>query len=244
MKKTGPMCVKMTHIILLFLLPALSLHARAIQEDFRKADEKARLSYAFGMILGSDLGGMDLEFDYTAVAQGMKDVIENNETWFSEMEAFEIAETALQNAMDKRAEESRIAEQRFLARNMEQPEIQVTPSGLQYEVLVEGEGEKPKSDSYVKVHYEGRLTDGSLFDTSYNDDEGAVFPLDRVIPGWTEGIMLMSVGSKYRLYIPSDLAYGRNGAYQVIPPYSTLIFTVELLEIVNPEEEEEEEEEF
>ena len=227
--------------IVFLLLSALTLHARAIQEDFRKADEKARISYAFGMVIGSDLqSAVDIEFDYTAFAQGMKDVFENAETLFSEMEAFEIVETAIQNAMDKKTEESRIAEERFLEGNSERPGIRITPSGLQYEVLVEGEGEKPEPDSLVRVHYEGRLMDGSLFDTSYDDSEGVIIPLDRVIPGWTEGITLMNTGSKYRLFIPSHMAYGRNGFYEMIPPYSPLIFTVELLEIINPEDETEE----
>jgi FKBP-type peptidyl-prolyl cis-trans isomerase len=232
--------MKKASVIIFLLLSVLNLHARAIQEDFRKADEKARMSYAFGMILGSDLKTAgDFDFDYDAFAQGMKAVFENAETWVSEMEAIEIFQTALQNAMDKKTEESRIAEERFLAENSERPGVQITLSGLQYEVLVEGEGEKPESDSVVRVHYEGRFTDDSLFDSSYDDNEGALIPLARVIPGWTEGIMLMSVGSKYRLCIPSYLAYGRDGMYDVIPPFSTLIFTVELLEIINSGEAEE-----
>ncbi|MDR2922725.1 MAG: FKBP-type peptidyl-prolyl cis-trans isomerase [Treponema sp.] len=227
-------------IFLFLLLPALTLYAKAIQEDFRKADEKARMSYAFGMIIASDLRNAvgDTEFDYTAFSQGMKAVLENSETSLSEMEAIEIVETALQNVMDRKAEESRIAEELFLAVNRERPGVQATASGLLYEVLSEGEGKKPGPDSVVKVHYEGRLADGRLFDTSYNGDEGAIIPLDRVISGWTEGIMLMNVGSKYRIYIPSNLAYGKTGFYDVIPPFSTLIFTVELLEIINPDEEE------
>ena len=227
-------------VFLFLLLPVLT-YARAIQEDFRKADEKARMSYAFGMVIGYDLqaaaGGMD--FDYTAFSQGMKAVFEDSETWLTEMEAIEMVETALQNVMDKRTEESRIAEELFLEENRERPGIQTTISGLQYEVLSEGEGEKPGPDSVVRVQYEGRLADGRLFDTSYNEDEGALIPLDRVISGWTEGITLMNVGSTYRLYIPSYLAYGKTGFYDVIPPFSTLIFTVELLEIINPEEAEE-----
>jgi len=227
-------------VFLFLLLPALALYAKAIQEDFRKADEKARMSYAFGMVIGSDLRNAvgDTEFDYTAFSQGIKAVFENSETLLSEMEAVEIVETTLQNVMDKKTEESRIAEEVFLAVNRERPGVQATPSGLLYEVLSQGEGEKPVPDSVVKVQYEGRLADGRLFDTSYNDndDEGALIPLNRVIPGWTEGIMLMNVGSKYRIYIPSNLAYGKAGFYDVIPPFSTLIFTVELLEIINPEE--------
>jgi len=120
---------------------------------------------------------------------------------------------------------------------MRKPGIQVTSSGLQYEILHESSGEKPEFNSVVRVNYEGSLMNGTVFDSSYSDDEeGVLIPLDRVIPGWTEGILLMSTGSKYRLFIPSKLAYGKNGAYQLIPPYSPLIFTVELLEIIDPED--------
>ena len=225
---------------LLLIMSAAALHARAIQEDFRKADEKAQMSYAFGMLIGSDLRSVDLEFDYTAFAQGMKAMLENAETLFSEQEAIEIVETALQEAIDRRTEKSRLEEEYFLAENRERDGVYTTFSGLQYEVIIEGEGEKPGPDSIVRVHYDGQLTDGSVFDSSYEDGESALIPLNRVIPGWAEGIMLMSVGSTYRLYIPSNLAYGRNGAYQVIPPYSTLIFTVQLLEIIDPEADTEE----
>jgi len=230
--------MKKLSVFLFLLLSALTLYARAIQEDFRKADEKARMSYSFGMVVGADLKTAlgDTEFDYAAFSQGIKAVFENSETWLSEMEALEIVETTLQNVMEKKAQESRITEEIFLATIRERPGVQATPSGLLYEVLSQGEGEKPGPGSIVKVHYEGRLADGRLFDTSYNDDEGALIPLDRVISGWTEGIMLMNVGSKYRIYIPSNLAYGKTGFYDVIPPFSTLIFTVELLEIINSEE--------
>ncbi|MCL2066311.1 MAG: FKBP-type peptidyl-prolyl cis-trans isomerase [Treponema sp.] len=223
------------YAILIFTASAAALHARAIQEDYRKADEKARVSYAFGMMLGSELKGTELEFNYEAFAQGLKAVIEDGGGLFSEQEAFEIVNTAMQNAMERRTEENRIKEEFFLAENMGRPGIIITESGLQYEVLEEGEGEKPQPDSVVRVHYEGSLTDGVIFDSSYNDGESAVIPLERVIPGWTEGLLLMNVGSKYRLYIPSSLAYGSSGASQIIPPYSTLIFTVELLEIIDSE---------
>jgi FKBP-type peptidyl-prolyl cis-trans isomerase FkpA len=227
--------------IILLILCAATAHARAIREDFRKADEKALLSYAFGMAVGSNLRTAGVEFDYDAFARGLKAIIEDSEnSLLSEQEAVDMVETALYNAMDKRLEESRINEEYFLAENMEKPGIQSTSSGLQYEILHEGSGDKPEYDSVVRVHYEGKLIDGTVFDDSYADDEeGVLIPLDRVIPGWTEGILLMSIGSKYRLYIPSRLAYGRNGAYQVIPPYAPLIFTVELLEIISPEDNEE-----
>jgi len=145
----------------------------------------------------------------------------------------EIIETAWQEAMEKKSAQNRRLEEEFLARNGARPEVIVTPSGLQYEILVETAGEKPNPDSIVKVHYIGTFSDGSPFDSS-TEEEGAYIPLDMVISGWTEGLLLMSVGSNYRLYIPSYLAYGKEGIQQIVPPYSTLIFTVELLEILGP----------
>ena len=230
--------MKKQFIFVCLIFTALSLHARAVQENYKNADERARMSYAFGMLMGANLNTSVLEFDYNAFTEGFRTVMDNGKTQFSEQEAMEIVETALQNAMDKQAQANRQKEEEFLAKNRERPEIRVTPNGLQYEVLVETEGEKPAANSVVRVNYAGIFTDGSPFDSS-NEDEGAFIPLEMVIPGWTEGLMLMSVGSEYRFYIPSALAYGKDGIQSVIPPYSTLIFTVELLEIVNDEQIEE-----
>jgi FKBP-type peptidyl-prolyl cis-trans isomerase FkpA len=218
-------------IIICLLLPC-TLHARAIQEDYKKAGEKARTSYAFGMIIGSNMDSIELDFDYSAFTDGFKAGFNKSDMQFSEQEAIDIVETAIQISIDKRSDENRIAEEEFLASNRIRPEVQVTFNGLQYEILYQTEGDKPMPDSIVKVHYEGSFVNGYVFDRSY-DEDGAAIPLDRVIPGWTEGIMLMSTGSKYRLYIPSFLAYGKEGIQNIIPPYSTLIFDVELLEILD-----------
>ena len=212
-------------------LSVLALHARAIQEDYRNAEEKARVSYAFGMLFGSNLSTTPLEFDYDAFTEGFIAMFEGAETQFTQQEAVEIVETAMYNAMEIVAEENQRREEEFLANNSRRPEVQITPSGLQYEIILEANGEKPASDSLVSVYYEGNFIDGSMFDSS--EGEAVQIPLGMVIPGWTEGLMLMSTGSKYRIYIPSNLAYGRKGAQNFIPPYSTLIFTVELLEILN-----------
>jgi FKBP-type peptidyl-prolyl cis-trans isomerase len=220
---------------LCLFLSVLALHARAIQEDYRRAEEKARVSYAFGMDVGNYLRTAGMDFDYDAFTDGVKAILEENlSPQFSEQEAMEIIETALQESMDRQSAQNRLLEEAFLARNMGKPEIIVTPSGLQYEILVEAAGEKPNSDSIVRVRYVGTFSDGNPFDSS-TEEEGVYIPLDMVIPGWTEGVMLMSVGSSYRLYIPSNLAYGREGIRQIVPPYSTLIFTVELLEIISPD---------
>jgi FKBP-type peptidyl-prolyl cis-trans isomerase FkpA len=123
------------------------------------------------------------------------------------------------------------AGKKFLEENAKKAGVKTTPSGLQYEVLTEGTGPKPAATSTVEVHYEGRLLNGFIFDSSYKRKESISFPLNRVIPGWTEGLQLMPTGSKYRLYIPSELAYGARGAGADIPPNSALIFDVELIAI-------------
>jgi len=222
-------------IFLCLFLSVLALYARAIQEDYRSADEKAQVSYSFGMVIGNNLRTYGIDFDYDAFRDGVMAVVEDGMSpQFTEQEAMEIIDTALQVSMDRRSAQNRLTEEAFLARNREKPNVIVTQSGLQYEILVETDGEKPASDSIVRVNYVGTFLDGSPFDSS-TDEEGAYIPLDMVIKGWTEGLMLMSVGSSYRLYIPSTLAYGREGINPIIPPYSTLIFTVELLEILSPD---------
>jgi len=227
--------MKKLFVFVCLSLAALSLHAKAIQEDYKKAEEKARVSYAFGMIIGSNMRSAVLDFDYAAFAEGVEAMVETGRGQFSEQEAMEIVETALQKAMDIQAEENRVREEEFLAANRERAEVKVTPSGLQYEVLVESAGEKPVSSSIVRVHYVGTFMDGSPFDSS-DDEEGVYIPLEMVIQGWSEGLMLMNAGSKFKFFIPSNLAYGKEGIQSVIPPYSPLIFTVDLIEIINDDQ--------
>jgi len=226
-------------IFLCLFFAVVVLHARGIQEDYKNADEKARVSYAFGMVIGTnfDLGSMGIEFDYKAFADGLRDAMEDNQTLFSENEAMEIVETALYNAMEKTGTENRQVEAEFLEMNRQRPGVLVTASGLQYEIVEESGNEKPTEDSVVRVNYTGTFVDGRPFDSSI-EEGGAFIPLQYVIPGWSEGLLLMGVGSIYKFYIPSDLGYGSDGIQGIIPPYSTLIFSVELLEIVNEEDEE------
>jgi len=224
--------MKKSVVFLCMLFTVAALHARAIQEDYRIAEEKARISYAFGMIIGSNLSATPIDFDYSAFADGVRAMLDDNiEAQFSEQEAIEMVETALHSVMERIAGENRMLEEEFLAMNSQRAGIQVTPSGLQYEIIEITEGEKPRSNSVVKVNYTGTFVDGTLFDSSFED--GAYIPLEMVIRGWTESLMLMSVGSIYRFYIPSSLAYGRDGIQGIIPPYSVLIFQVELLEVIN-----------
>jgi FKBP-type peptidyl-prolyl cis-trans isomerase len=161
---------------------------------------------------------------------GMKDGITGADSRFSRDEAMEKIEAAFDTLMEKRNAPFIEQEIEFLAENAKKPGIKITPSGLQYEVLVESDGPKPSFDSMVQVHYEGRLSDGYLFDSTYESGRPVEFPLNQVIPGWSEGLQLMTVGSKYKFYIPSEIGYGPDGIGP-IPPYATLVFTVELLEI-------------
>jgi FKBP-type peptidyl-prolyl cis-trans isomerase len=231
-------------VVSCLLTSALNLYARAIQEENSFTGEKARMSYAFGMIIGSELLSTDLDVDYAAFTKGLKNVMENEETRFTREEAVEIVQNAFQSAMTRQAEENQVKEALFLSENGERPGVHTTSSGLQYEVIVEGEGARPGRSNIVRVHYEGTLTDGTKFDSSYDRGEPTEIPLNGVIPGWTEGLQLMGVGSKYRFFIPSALAYGGQGAGPFIPAYSTLIFTVELFEIINPDTDFEEDFDF
>ena len=198
-------------------------------------DEKADLSYVFGMVIASDLIHTGLEFDLDAFIQGLRDSLENQDTRFSFDEAIERVETAIWTAMAERAEMNRLEGERFLAHNADRPGVNITSSGLQYEIIIEGTGRQPEYYDFVKVHYTGFLIDGTVFDSSQERGEPEELPLQGVIPGWSEGLQLMREGGISLLFVPSDLAYGTQGAGNVIPPNSVIVFEVELLEILeNP----------
>lgn len=182
-----------------------------------------------------------IEFDKALLIKGFNDGLEGKaELTMEEMQNLtRVAETQLREKQQAKSDEAAQANKQqgvdYLAENAKKEGVIVTESGLQYEVLTEGEGAKPKATDTVKVHYKGTLLDGTEFDSSYSRGEPAVFPLNRVISGWTEGVQLMNTGSKYRFHIPSELAYGER-ATGSITPNSTLIFEVELLEVVSAEE--------
>jgi FKBP-type peptidyl-prolyl cis-trans isomerase FklB len=138
----------------------------------------------------------------------------------------------MQEKEAEKGKAAREAGEKFLAENAKKEGVVVLPSGLQYVVLTEGSGRKPSATDNVKCHYEGRLTDGTVFDSSYRRGEPAVFPLNGVIAGWTEGVQLMGEGAKFRFFIPYNLAYGERGAGGSIPPYAALVFDVELIEVM------------
>jgi FKBP-type peptidyl-prolyl cis-trans isomerase len=201
--------------------------ASSLEETFSK-----EASYALGMNVGTSLKADNLYPNMEEFAQGIQDVLSDSTPRYTNEEAYQIFSEAFRSLAEKREEKNRQTENDFLAESSKKPGITVTGSGLQYEVISEGYGPKPVASDTVRVHYEGALTDGTVFDSSYSRGEPIEFPLNGVIPGWTEGLQLMNVGSKYRLIIPSDLGYGPQGAGQQIPPYSTLVFEVELIDII------------
>lgn len=219
------------------------------EPDLETATDVQKYSYAVGMDIGTKLDRdmpIDLQAEYLAagVADGLagEGRFEDEEFQAVMKEFLDALEVAQKEKMEAEAEANRAAAETnltegeaFLAENAKKEGVQVTDSGLQYMVLEEGDGPNPEVSDQVKVHYEGRLIDGTVFDSSRERDEPVTFPLDAVIPGWSEGVQLMSEGAKYRLFVPPDLAYGDRAVGEHIGPNETLIFDVELLAI-NPEE--------
>lgn len=191
------------------------------------------ISYALGLVIGHNLKDMNVSnLNEAEFAQAVGDVIANRPTALTDEEAKQIVSNFLARQQAEAASKAREEGEKFLAENAKKPGITVLPSGLQYEVLTEGSGRKPKATDNVKCHYEGRLVDGTVFDSSYRRGEPATFPLNGVIAGWTEGVQLMAEGSKFRFFIPYNLAYGERGAGASIPPYAALVFDVELIEVL------------
>ena len=191
-----------------------------------------KISYAIGLSMGQNLMGSGVtSLEYADLAAGIKDVLEKNQPQISYQEAQQVLGKFFSELEQKIAGQAKAAGEAFLAENAKREGVKVTESGLQYEVLETTIGQKPKATDKVRVHYEGTLIDGTVFDSSYKRGESITFGLNQVIKGWTEGLQLMSIGSKYKLYLPYQLAYGERGAGANIPPYAALIFTVELLGI-------------
>ena len=191
-----------------------------------------KVSYAIGLSMGQNLMGSGVtSLEYADLAAGIKDVLEKNQPQISYQEAQQVLGKFFSELEAKIAGEAKAAGEAFLAENAKREGVKVTESGLQYEVVEATIGQKPKATDKVRVHYEGTLIDGTVFDSSYKRGESITFGLNQVIKGWTEGLQLMSIGSKYKLYLPYQLAYGERGAGANIPPYAALIFTVELLGI-------------
>jgi FKBP-type peptidyl-prolyl cis-trans isomerase len=192
------------------------------------------ISYAFGVYLGSNPGIEEtgVSVDYDVVAKGFRDAL-GKTPGISLEDAVALINTAITEVRQKKAAENKQKEIEFLARNGKRAEVQTTASGLQYEILVQGNGAKPRSSDTVEVYYEGTYLDGTLFSRTDEEQKTSQIPLNRVFPGWSEGMQLMNTGSTYTFYIPSALAYGENGREDArVPPNATLIITVELKSIV------------
>ena len=191
-----------------------------------------KFSYGLGLGIGQQLSQMGAEVNVDDFAQAIRDILEGKETALSFAEAQQIVNAHFAE-MEKQAQAAAIEQgEMFLKMNKERPGVVTLPSGLQYEVLSTGTGRKPKATDKVRCHYEGRLVDGTLFDSSIQRGEPAVFGVNQVIAGWVEALQLMSEGDKWKLYIPYNLGYGEQGAGGAIPPYSTLVFEVELIEVL------------
>lgn len=199
-----------------------------------------KLSYALGLGIGRQLaqmGATSLSIDDFAMA--IKDVLAGAELKVSDQEAqtlvqefFRKQEEKANAEMVEKGKKAKAEGEQYLADNAMKEGVVTLPSGLQYKVLSEGNGKKPKATDKVKCHYEGFLVDGTVFDSSIRRGEPAVFPLNQVIAGWTEGLQLMQEGAKYRFFIPYHLGYGEHGAGASIPPYAALVFDVELIEVL------------
>lgn len=199
-----------------------------------------RFSYSLGLQIGSDVGQMRGRIDAPSFLRGIQDRLMDREPLLTPGEVVKVKEAfqktmreAIQKERQAHTAKNRTDGETFLANNEQRKEVTATATGLQYEILVPGSGPKPKATDTVKVHYRGTLLDGTEFDSSYARKQPTSFRLNQVISGWTEGLQLMPVGAKYRLFIPAGLAYGSRGAPPKIGGDATLIFEVELLEIMD-----------
>ena len=196
---------------------------------------EAKASYAIGLQIGQQLKDSGLkDLDINAIKQGLEDVLTEKQPILPLNELHDALRQIHERAMAEKKKEAEKAAQAgvdFLKENLTKEDVKSTESGLQYSILKEGDGKIPAATDTVRVHYTGKLIDGTVFDSSVERGQPAEFPVNGVIRGWVEALQLMPVGSKWRLYIPQELAYGSQGAGASIPPFSTLIFDVELLAI-------------
>jgi FKBP-type peptidyl-prolyl cis-trans isomerase FklB len=212
--------------------PALAQDASALKTP------QDKISYSIGLSVGKNLKGQDIDVDPAKFALGLRDGLKGDKQALSDEEirevmfAFQMERRAKQQeAQDQRAASNKKEGEAFLAANKKKKGVQTTASGLQYKVLKKGSGTSPKAESVVTAHYKGTLIDGTEFDSSYARGEPAQFPVNGVIPGWSEVLQLMKVGSKWQVWIPAELAYGEQGVGQRIEPNAMLIFEIELVAV-------------
>ena len=213
----------------------ISGEVKLMSEKYTTVEQ--RVSYGVGRQMGDQLAGNPFDgIEMDAVVEGVRDAL-NGVPSAVETEllsaAYEEINARMQAKEAEQSKEMSAEGEAFLADNAKRDEVTVTESGMQYEVLVAGDGEKPVATSTVRTHYHGTLVDGTVFDSSVDRGEPAEFPVNGVIAGWTEALQMMGVGSKWRLYLPYQLAYGERGAGGAIGPYATLVFDVELIDIVS-----------
>lgn len=226
---------KLSFIILsTAFIASLMMSCKSEPKEAKLTTSRDSLSYAFGVNVASSVKQEKLDslINSDLFIQGFNAVLSNNNPAMTSEQAMKVIQSYFMAQQTKEMEKSKIESEKFLADNAKKEGVQTLPSGLQYKVINEGKGEKPKANAKVKVNYSGKLVNGNVFDAS-KPNEPVTFNLGKneIIPGWEEGIQLMSVGSKYELYIPYQLAYGEKGYPGVIPPYATLIFEIELVGI-------------
>ncbi len=224
----------MRHAVTVGLLVAVCGTAVLAQQPAGSlASQKDKVSYAIGVDIGNSFKRQGVEVDVEILTKGLRDALAGGQTLLSEKEIREVIQAYQTELRAKLQEKSKQEGAAFLAENGKKPGVTTLPSGLQYKVITAGTGPKPTANDSVKCHYRGTLIDGKEFDSSYSRNQPAVFPVRGVIAGWTEALQLMPVGSKWQLVVPYELAYGAGGN-RGIPPYSTLVFEVELLGIEPP----------
>ena len=192
-----------------------------------------KFSYGLGMGIGQNLASMGVaNMNIEDFVKGIKDVLSGAKTEMSHSEAQAVVNEHFQKLAEEAYAQNKVSGETFLAENAKKEGVVTLPSGLQYQVITEGSGKKPSATDRVQCHYEGTLIDGTIFDSSIKRGEPAVFGVNQVIKGWVEALQLMQEGAKWRLYIPYDMAYGEHGAGEMIPPYSALVFDVELIKVL------------
>lgn len=192
-----------------------------------------KFSYGLGMGIGQNLLSMGVkEMNVEDFIKGIKDILAGNKTEMTHAEAQKVVNEHFRKLAEEAYAINKAAGENFLAENAKKAGVITLPSGLQYEIVKEGNGKRPAATDRVQCHYEGTLINGTVFDSSIKRGEPAVFGVNQVIKGWVEALQLMPEGSKWRLYIPYDMAYGEHGAGEMIPPYSALIFDVELIKVL------------
>jgi FKBP-type peptidyl-prolyl cis-trans isomerase FklB len=224
-------------IVILLCMGILACQSNT-QDRIELKSQNDSLSYSIGMNVGQNLKMQGFEINTAILAKGMNDILDSIPTIITEEQAQAVLMTAQQQLMAKQQEMTKMQSEKnkkdgevFLAENKKKEGVVTLPTGLQYRIITKGTGRKPVPTDTVTVHYRGTLIDGTEFDSSIKRGQPATFALNAVIKGWTDGLQLMTVGSKWNLYIPPELAYGDRGAGNVIPPNATLIFEVELLSI-------------